>query len=225
MRLGRVETDLPEDLKPMEHRTDYRAAVVVGAGEAERCVPPSVWAAWIEWFLSADARAQVVLVGNGAEREGAHVIQQALPSRLLSRLWDASGRTDLLQLSTILSNCRWVIGSDTGPLHLGAAVGAQAIGWYFAQARVHETGPYGEGHWVFQHRDSSDVMDWPIQASVELMLSGHCEACPQWDVWAARLDEWGAYFIGATGSDPAVSQRAVVWRQLSPSLAGYDESF
>ena len=66
---------------------------------------------------------------------------------IAGRLWDATGRTTLSQLATTLKRCDWAVGADTGPLHLAAAVGTSAMGFYFSRARVHETGPYGQGHW------------------------------------------------------------------------------
>jgi ADP-heptose:LPS heptosyltransferase len=223
LRQGAVA--LPTDLEAIGSDGEEWAAVVIGAGDVERCVPPSVWIAWIQAFLSAHSRANVVLIGAGGEREAAHAIQSSLPSMFLGRLWDATGRTTLPQLMTILSRNKWVVGADTGPLHLGTAVGARAIGFYFARARVHETGPYGEGHWVFQHHGSSRPVNWPIGASIELMFHGHGVMETEWELWKSHVDEWGAYFEGNTGFDSGASQRETVWRQLSPWLvpAEHDE--
>ena len=217
--------ELPKDLQAIGRDEADWAAIVVGAGEPERCIPPSVWTAWIAEFLSAHSRAKVVLIGSGGEREAAHAIQSALPSMLLGRLWDATGRTELRQLAAILSRSTWVIGADTGPLHLGTAVGARAIGFYFARARAHETGPYGDGHGVFQHQDRTTPTEWPIEPSIDLMLNGRATTEGKWEVWTSRVDAWGAYFVEPGGSDMGASQREMVWRRLSPSLApaGYDE--
>lgn len=217
--------ELPRDLQDIGRDEADWAAIVVGAGEPERCVPPPVWTAWIAAFLSAHSRGKVMLIGSAGEREAAHAIQSALPSMLLGRLWDATGRTDLCQLAAILSRSTWVIGADTGPLHLGSAVGARAIGIYFARARVHETGPYGDGHWVFQHQDQTTPTEWPIRPSLDLVLNGRATAEGKWEVWTSHVDAWGAYFVEPGGSDLGASQREVVWRQLSPSLAlaGHDE--
>lgn len=216
---------LPQDLEEIGSRGDHWAAVVIGAGDAERCVPPPVWSEWIDRWLSADSRACVVLIGSGGEREAAHAVQSSLPSMLLSRLWDATGRTTLSQLATILTRCRWVVGADTGPLHLGTAVGARAIGFYFARARVHETGPYGAGHWVFQHEGHAKPAHWPIRASVELMCAERGTTEPEWQLWRSHMDDWGVYFEDSMGLDSGASQRESVWRRLSPSLvpAEHDE--
>lgn len=217
--LARGCAELPTDLEGMAAGDTDCAALVVGAGDSERCVAPSVWTAWIDCFLHAHSRGRVILLGSGGERETAQAVQSALPSMLLGRVWDATGRTTLPQLLTILSRCTWVIGADTGPLHLGTAVGTQAIGWYFARARVHETGPYGAGHYVFQHRGPSVPVDWPIEATVDVMLTGHGASTPQWELWGSRLDDWGAYFVNPSHPDPFRFTREAVWKDLSPALA------
>jgi hypothetical protein len=156
-------------------------------------------------------------------------IQDDLSPLCLGRVWDTTGRTTLIQTAAILSRCHWVLGSDTGPLHMGTAVGARAMGFYFARARVHETGPYGEGHWVWQAQlpAGQDVQGesrmesmgvehinrWPIAESVRLILEGRCGDAPGWTLWESALDRWGACYLhnGVASMDAA---REEVWRRL-----------
>lgn len=57
--------------------------------------------------------------------------------------------TSLPQLAALLRRARLVIGSDTGPLHLAAAVGTPCVGLY-GPTRVEKTGPYGAQHVAIQ---------------------------------------------------------------------------
>ncbi len=57
--------------------------------------------------------------------------------------------TSLPQLTALLRRARLVIGSDTGPLHLAAAVGTPCVGLY-GPTRVEKTGPYGARHVAIQ---------------------------------------------------------------------------
>ncbi|WP_187299422.1 glycosyltransferase family 9 protein [Nitrospira moscoviensis] len=151
---------LPDDLDRIGKQGAPWIALIVGAGETERLVPAAIWRQWIVAFLASAPRGRVVLVGT--ERERAAEIQAPLPPSVLGRIWDATGRTSLTQLAAMLARCHRIIGADTGPLHLAAALGRPVIGWYFARARVHETGPYGIHHVVWQaedvKRDASCVM-------------------------------------------------------------------
>lgn len=219
-RLAVPKAELPADLAGFGETGGLRVAVVVGAGSPERRVSHEVWARWITGFLRECSEGAIVLVGSAAEHEGALAIEAALSPLARTRVWNATGRTSLLQLAALLASCHWVIGGDTGPLHLGAAVGARAMGWYVARARVHETGPYGEGHWVWQ-ADGLRVPDptsreaWPVEDSIELLLNGASAHVPAWwSLWRSHVDRWGAYFTEAGVSPDPDSSREVVWRQL-----------
>jgi hypothetical protein len=166
----------------------------------------------------------VVLVGQ--ERERARYIQDQLPSSILGRLWDATGRTSLPALAEILGRCHTVIGADTGPLHLAAAVGTRVIGWYFARARVHETGPYGTDHLVWQAYKSKEgavsgpfgvqPTSWPIQETIDALLTGRIQGFEEWPVWVSQCDRWGAYYSEAGRQSAPPREREDLWRELQP---------
>ena len=67
-----------------------------------------------------------------------------------------AGRTDLPQLAALLRRCSLVIGNDTGPLHVAAAVGTPVLGLYGA-TDPEKVGPYGWVDRVLLHRQPC----WP----------------------------------------------------------------
>ena len=207
---------LPDDLEPIGTCGAPWVALIVGAGESERCVPTEVWRRCITSFLAATPQGRVVLVGT--ERERAAEIQAPLPPLALGRVWDATGRTSLSQLAAILARCHRVVGSDTGPLHLAAALGRPVIGWYFARARVHETGPYGFGHLVWQAEAMRDET-WPVEESVEAVLERGHQAPEGWTVWTSHCDTWGAYYSPAGEAAIAPREREALWHELEPTLS------
>jgi ADP-heptose:LPS heptosyltransferase len=218
--------DLPDDLAEVGISAGQWIAVVVGAGDADRSIPLSVWIEWISTLLAQDSPCSVVLIGTERDQATALAIQDKLSPILAGRLWDATGRTTLPQLATMLKRCHWAVGADTGPLHLAAAVGARAMGFYFSRARVHETGPYGQGHWVWQ-ADRAQPETWPIQATVKMIqepaTAAQQEPVAGWSLWQSHHDEWGAIFRPVSGKDSQEDQRAEVWHQLmeqSLSLQG-----
>ncbi len=210
--------ELPEDLAEIGERRGLWVALATGAGEADRCVAPAVWSQWIREFLAQTQDGQVVLTGSGTEREAAQAIVEALPTLLHGRIWDATGRTTLSQLMCVLHRCHWVVGADTGPLHLGTLVGTRALGWYFSRARLHETGPYGEGHWVYQHATQAQPQHWPIMESIELMCGDRGRSATDWSLWRSRMDRWGAYFDDGSGTQAVEHSRADIWRACAPAL-------
>jgi heptosyltransferase-1 len=207
---------LPDDLQPIGKRGAPWIALIVGAGETERVVPPEVWRRWITSFLASTPQGRVVLVGT--ERERAAEIQAPLPSSALGRTWDVTGRTSLSQLAAVLARCHRVIGSDTGPLHLAAALGRPVIGWYFARARIHETGPYGFHHLVWQ-ADETREDTWPVDETVAAMGEQEYQAPIGWTVWTSHCDTWGAYYSPMGQSSVPPREREALWHELEPALS------
>jgi ADP-heptose:LPS heptosyltransferase len=221
---------LPHDLAPVGDSAGPWIAIVVGAGDTARCIPSMIWRDWIRIFLDASPTGQVILIGSGVDCERAGAIQDGLSSLCLGRVWDATGRTTIVQTAAILGRCQWVVGSDTGPLHVGTAVGARAMGFYFARARVHETGPYGQGHWTWQAQPSiesaarsevsangiriEEIHQWPIAESIGLILNGPPLKCEGWTLWSSRMDQWGAHYVTEDRTIDSGEPREDVWRRI-----------
>ena len=55
---------------------------------------------------------------------------------------DLCGKTNILQLASILRKCKFVVGSDTGPMHLANAIGTNSA-FIFGGSDIKETSPYG----------------------------------------------------------------------------------
>jgi hypothetical protein len=209
---------LPTDLREIGQANRQWIAVVVGAGDSDRTIPVPVWTEWISTLLARDSSCALVLIGSERDQGTSLAIQEALPPMMTGRLWDATGRTTLQQLATLLKQCDWAVGADTGPLHLATAVGTRAMGFYFSRARVHETGPYGNGHWVWQ-ADRGLPETWPIGPSVGLLLdpatASQHEPVLGWSLWQSHHDDWGAIFRPISDKDALEDRRAEVWHELS----------
>ncbi len=130
-------------------------AVIPGAGLKARCWPVEHFARLVA-VLSKEL--PVVLVGSATETDLADEIK-ALSGANPSRVISLCGQTDPALLAGLLSLCRLVIGVDTGPLHLGAAVGSRCLGIYSGSMSHRETGPYGTGHIVV----TPDDPNYPCQ--------------------------------------------------------------
>lgn len=218
-------TALPSDLEPIGQSEGDWIGLLVGAGEPDRLVPIEVWERVVAECLERRPAGRIVLIGNQHEQERARTIQEALSPFLLGRVWDTTGRLSLIQLAGLLTRCQVVVGADTGPLHLAAAVGTRVIGWYFARARVHETGPYGSGHWIWQaeagRTDRTGVVQptsWPIIETIGLLCKESILTVEDWSLWQSYRDDLGAYYVESGHELIKPREREQVWRQLQPSL-------
>ena len=66
--------------------------------------------------------------------------------------------TNLRQLAAILADARLVIGADTGPLHLAAALGTPVIG-LFGPTSPLRNGPYGQLEHCINHFATTKLME------------------------------------------------------------------
>jgi ADP-heptose:LPS heptosyltransferase len=80
------------------------------------------------------------------DRERTWAEQIAAGSQGHARLAPA---TSLMELAALLGRARLVVGSDTGPLHLAAAVGTRCVSLH-GPTLAAQSGPYGPGHRALQ---------------------------------------------------------------------------
>ena len=127
-----------------------KIAVAAAGREARRSLPPEVLAPLIASTFAACGGPEVVILGSNTERLFVRKLARLLPAAVLQKMDDACGRTSLLDLSDILTDCELVLTPDTGIMHLAAHLGVPITAFFLSSAWCFETGPYGEGHTIFQ---------------------------------------------------------------------------
>jgi 3-deoxy-D-manno-octulosonic-acid transferase/heptosyltransferase-1 len=110
--------------------------------------PTKLWAA--ERFRELAERLlargfQVVFTGSRVDRPVIDEMAEPLGSSV-TRL---EGRTTLKVLAAVYRSATVVVSTDTGPMHLAAAVGTPVVA-LFGPTAPWRTGPYGEGHVVLR---------------------------------------------------------------------------
>ena len=114
--------------------------------------PPDRYARVAE-RLVRESGAVVVLVGSGHDRDAGYAIESSLGSPSArgcgGSVLNLIGRTDLGQLIGLLASCRAFVSSDSGPMHLAAALGV-AVTAMFGPTDDRLTAPVGR-HAVLTH--------------------------------------------------------------------------
>lgn len=118
---------LPDDGRP-------RVALHLGATDPRRRWAPRRFAE-IADALSARG-ACVVVVGGPQDAEATEELEHAVRSPVRTLV----GRLSLPALAGLLAGCRLVIGNDSGPRHLAAALGTPTVG-VFTAANALNAGP------------------------------------------------------------------------------------
>jgi ADP-heptose:LPS heptosyltransferase len=82
--------------------------------------------------LVAERAGTIVLTGAPGDRDMVEAVENQLAARLLNRpggpaVINAAGSTDLVDLAALLASIDILITSDTGPMHLAAAVGTPVV--------------------------------------------------------------------------------------------------
>jgi heptosyltransferase-1 len=112
-----------------------------GARWASKLWPPASWASLAEWFHGQGF--QVAVTGSRADRE----LVAGIASQCPAPLFNLAGATSLAQLAGILRQARIAVTTDTGAMHLAAALGTPVTA-LFGPTAPWRTGPFGDGHQV-----------------------------------------------------------------------------
>ncbi len=90
-----------------------------------------------------------------------------------------TGRTNLKELAYLYTRCRLLVTTDTGPMHMAAAMGCPVVA-LFGPTAPWRTGPYGRGHKVIRadvecspcFKERCDHMTCMKEISVERVFEG-----------------------------------------------------
>lgn len=98
-----------------------------------------------------EMQGSVVIFGGPSETAIAEEILQSLgpADKAESRLLNLAGRTGLRELAALISECDALISNDSGPMHIGYAVGTPVIAIFGSTSPLH-TGPVGKGDIVIK---------------------------------------------------------------------------
>ena len=151
------------------------ALVNVGAGWPSKRWPVDRYAA-VARHLGRNRRLPSVVVWAGAQ-ERAWADQIITTSGGFAHMAPA---TTLGELAELARRARLFVGSDTGPLHLAAAVGTPCVGLY-GPVSAERNGPYGAGHIAIQRMHVEGSSRERRMASDESMraieVGDVCTAC------------------------------------------------
>ncbi len=95
--------------------------------------------------LIKQANADVIFTGS---QEDSEAIEDII-SNIKAKAANLSGRTDLKTLAALYEKASIVVSTDTGPMHLAAAIGTPVVA-LFGPTAPWRTGPFGLGHKIIR---------------------------------------------------------------------------
>lgn len=112
-----------------------------GARWASKLWPAASWARLATWLT--ERGFQVAVTGSRADLPLVAEIIEKIPTQFIN----LAGRTSLAELAAILRRARLAVTTDTGAMHLAAALKTPVVA-LFGPTAPWRTGPFGEGHQV-----------------------------------------------------------------------------
>ena len=104
-------------------------------------------------LLIKERGATIYLLGMQSEAGLGQAMQAALVELNQNagrNVVNLMGRTSIRDLGGVLKGLDLLVTSDTGTMHLAAAVRTRILALFIGPAFCHETGPYGRGHIIMQ---------------------------------------------------------------------------
>lgn len=140
----------PERVNPKATPKGGGLGVMLAGRMARRSIPPELWAMHIAAVCRRMGWPQVTLFGGKSEQAVARAVLHGLPAAVLAKTANLAGKTGLSELARRVERLDRLLTPDTGGMHLAAHFGVPVEAFFLSSAWVHETGPYGEGHIIWQ---------------------------------------------------------------------------
>ena len=132
--------DTPFSLQGM-HRQSGKIGFITGSSNnPDKRWPPAQWIALGKQILEDLPQSEIHLYGTAADRLSTSQIAEALPAK---RIQDHAGQTDLVTFARELATCAFLVGNDTGGVHLANALGTPVYVLY-GPTNPLVTGPFFE---------------------------------------------------------------------------------
>jgi len=90
--------------------------------------------------------AVVIFTGSKSDKKTIKTIL----SRMKTNALDLTGKSSLKELAYLYKKCAVVISTDTGPMHVAAAMKSPLVIAIFGPTSPFKTGPYGSKHKVIR---------------------------------------------------------------------------
>ncbi|MFA6448169.1 MAG: lipopolysaccharide heptosyltransferase II [bacterium] len=130
-------------------------AVYPGAGSPYKLYPAEKFSELLR-MLKMDVDLRFALIGSGPDRPICEKIAAETGNRAVS----LAGELDILETGALLRKCRLLISNDSGPMHLGAAVGTPVVA-IFGPTNADRYGPRGDRHQIVWRRESCNPCKSP----------------------------------------------------------------
>lgn len=140
----------PEFVNPPAAPGGEGLGVILAGREARRSLQPAIFARIVSVAASILKVRTIHLFGTERDVPVANQFRHALSPEMRNKVVDLCGKTGWLELIAKIENLDLLLTPDTGTMHLAAFLGTPVMAFFLSSAWCHETGPYGQGHLIWQ---------------------------------------------------------------------------
>eukprot|EP00831_Metopus_contortus_P022855 TRINITY_DN20554_c0_g1_i1.p1 TRINITY_DN20554_c0_g1~~TRINITY_DN20554_c0_g1_i1.p1 ORF type:complete len:250 (+),score=56.20 TRINITY_DN20554_c0_g1_i1:118-867(+) len=142
----------PYSVNPAARPKGGGIGVVLAGRESRRSLPAPLLARIIGTTANKHKTDRVILLGSASEKQASQAVLKEMSASLKSSTENRAGETNWEQLVSIVDSLDVLLTPDTGTMHLAAHLGTPVTAFFLSSAWCFETGPYGQGHTVYQAR-------------------------------------------------------------------------
>ncbi len=122
-------------------------ALHLGSGMSAKRWPTEYWSELVGRLI-VDRGPLIVLVGGS---DAVSIAAEVLDGHTWPGVVNWTGQLSIAQLTAVLANCQLMIGADSGPAHLAAAVGAPVLALFSGTNHPGQWRPWGAHVEVLRH--------------------------------------------------------------------------
>ncbi|MCJ2163857.1 MULTISPECIES: glycosyltransferase family 9 protein [unclassified Pseudodesulfovibrio] len=230
----------PEKVNPKARPKGDGIGVVLAGRESRRSLPAPLLAKIIGTTVNMTKADSITLLGSAAERPAGQTVLKEMPASLQSRTKNLAGQTNWQQLVSTVGSLDMLLTPDTGTMHLAAHLGTPVTAFFLSSAWCFETGPYGEGHTVFQARtDCLPCLEvspcnegvkclngFSDPAFMRFLATGKSEHAPAGILgFHSSFDALGQVYTPFAGDDADAEQRTALRNFIRHHLCGSEQGF
>ena len=224
----------PELVNPVATPKRGGIGVVLAGRESRRSLPVDVLSQVTKTVASSKKAEKIYLLGGNAEHAAGQALIKQLSPAIQQKTENLAGKTNWSDLVDIVGSLDTLLTPDTGTMHLAAHLGTPVSAFFLSSAWCFETGPYGEGHTVYQAitdclpcletqecmYDVKCLGGFTDPKFQRFLVTGKPEHAPENMVaFASGLDGLGQIYTPIAGIDPDAAQREkfreFIWQYLS----------
>jgi ADP-heptose:LPS heptosyltransferase len=212
----------PATVNPKATPQGDNIGIVLSGRESRRSIPLELLSKYATALARLNKSGRILLLGSLSEKHAGKTLLKSLTKDVAEKTDNLAGKTDWKDLVDALGSMKQILTPDTGTMHLAAHLGIPVTAFFLSSAWCFETGPYGEGHTVFQAiRDclpclESDPCPHKIACLngfadpnfIRFMITEKTELVPPGiNAYTTQTDDFGVDNILLAGNDPDKAAR------------------